>query len=288
MIKEVSRNSHIFERKCNGSVNTQKVMLLSDLHWDNPKCDRELLRTHLELAKAEGARIHLNGDTFCLMQGKYDPRKSKESIRPEHNVNNYLDAIIEDAANWFAPYAEYIDVVGYGNHETNIIKRQETDPLQRFVDRLNLVAKPDSPVMTGGYGGWYCIRFCWGEKTTGIYKLKYFHGSGGGGIVTRGEINLTRALQMFGGFDCFTMGHIHENKETVFTREAFDAKKCRSTYKDILLLVTGTYKEEYDEGYMGWHVERGAPAKPLGGRMLEINAHRTRVAINVTAKSYRL
>ena len=29
----------------------KKVLLISDAHWDNPKCDRDLLRSHLEKAK---------------------------------------------------------------------------------------------------------------------------------------------------------------------------------------------------------------------------------------------
>ena len=33
-------------------------------------------------------------------------------------------------------------------------------------------------------------------------------------------------------------------------------------------MLTGTYKEEYGDGSKGWHVERGAPVKPTGGRIL--------------------
>ena len=39
------------------------------------------------------------------------------------------------------------------------------------------------------------------------------------------------------------------------------------------MAITGTYKEEYGEGFMGWHVERGAPPKPVGGRILNIYLH---------------
>jgi hypothetical protein len=35
-------------------------------------------------------------------------------------------------------------------------------------------------------------------------------------------------------------------------------------------MLTGTYKEEYEDGSKGWHVERGAPPKPLGGRILHL------------------
>ena len=36
-------------------------------------------------------------------------------------------------------------------------------------------------------------------------------------------------------------------------------------------MITGAYKEEYEDGSKGWHVERGAPAKPIGGRILTID-----------------
>ena len=37
------RNVHIIDCE-----RTQEFLLISDLHWDNPKCDRELLKSHLE------------------------------------------------------------------------------------------------------------------------------------------------------------------------------------------------------------------------------------------------
>ena len=40
------------------------------------------------------------GDVLCLMQGRYDPRGSKASVRPEHQVDNYLDAVISTAAEF--------------------------------------------------------------------------------------------------------------------------------------------------------------------------------------------
>ena len=249
-----------------------QLALLSDLHWDNPKCDRELLKKHLDYCLENNIKVMLNGDTFCLMQGKFDPRRSKKDIRPEHNKANYLDAVIEDAVDWFTPYADILTVVGYGNHETGIIRNVETDPLQRFVDLLNYKCK--SNVVTGGYGGWLILNIYSSEKS-GKYisvKVKYYHGSGGGGVVTKGALNLTRALELAEGFDVFTMGHIHENAARNDVRESLNTNggKCEIDLKQIHMAITGTYKEEYGEGFMGWHVERGAPPKPVGGRILNI------------------
>jgi hypothetical protein len=249
-----------------------QLALLSDLHWDNPKCDRDLLKKHLDYCLENNIKVMLNGDTFCLMQGKFDPRRSKKDIRPEHNKANYLDAVIEDAVDWFTPYADILTVVGYGNHETGIIRNVETDPLQRFVDLLNYKCK--SNVITGGYGGWLILNIFPSEKSNKFFstKIKYFHGSGGGGIVTKGALNLTRALELAEGFDVFTMGHIHENAARNDVREDLNTEggQYKIKLKQIHMAITGTYKEEYGEGFMGWHVERGAPPKPVGGRILNI------------------
>ena len=264
-----------------------KIAMLSDIHWDNPKCDWGLLKRHLEYCKANNIRIHINGDFFCMMQGRGDFRGNKADIRPEHNTATYLQSVVNTAVEWWTPYAHLIDVIGYGNHETGIIKHKEYDPLQGFVDLLNHSAK--SNVKKGGYGGWYIIRMQAGisKCKADSFKIKYFHGSGGGGVVTRGEINLSRALMSYEGFDCFTMGHVHENKETWVARDVISSKNFVDR-KDILLMNTGTYKEEYGDGSKGWHVERGAPPKVVGGRILELSLHSQHEGKTIIkAKSYR-
>ena len=281
----IKHAKNIHELKISGTK--VKVAMFSDIHWDNPKCDWDLLKRDLDYCVKESIPIMFNGDTFCLMQGKWDPRGTKSDIRPEHNNVRYLDSIVETAVDWFSPYAHLITVVGYGNHETAIIKRQETDVLQRFVDLLNY--KNHTNVQTGGYGGWLIVNQEVRSGNSLATKVKYFHGSGGGGIVTRGEINLTRALEMYEDFDVFAMGHIHENKCTNVSRDAIEHHSAKGYFhkqKQIHLMITGTYKEEYGDGSKGWHVERGAPAKPIGSRILVIDTRRdTTAGKDVTYKS---
>lgn len=250
----------------------KKVLLISDVHWDNPKCDRNLLKRHLDQAKELEADILFNGDTFCLMQGAYDPRKNKNDIRPEHNKANYLDAVVNDAIEWFSPYAHLIKVVGYGNHETNILKRQETDVIDRFVFGLN--AKNGTNVEVGGYGGWIVYHFK-RANTTHNYKIKYMHGFGGGGAVTKGTIQFNRMSTYVEGADMIWMGHVHEDHELTYTIERINSR-LNVELRDILMIRTATYKEEYNEGKGGWHVERGASPKPTGGRWLELHPQRIR------------
>jgi hypothetical protein len=262
-----TRNIHEFE------LSSMKFQLavLSDIHWDNPKCDREKLKKDLDYCVEHEIPIFINGDLFCCMQGKGDPRRNKSDIRPEHNNARYLDSIVETAVEWWKPYAHLLTVIGYGNHETGIIKHQETDILARFVDLLNYQCGTN--VQTGGYGGW--LLFTREDKSRKLrVRLKYHHGSGGGGIVTKGAINLTRALEMYEDMDVFTMGHIHENWARNDMRETLvhsQAVGFVTNQKHIHSMITGTYKDEYADGFGGWHIERNAPVKILGGRILKIH-----------------
>jgi hypothetical protein len=269
----IKHSKNVHELKYN--TKEVKIAMLSDIHWDNPKCDWSYLKRHLDYCMDNDIKIMINGDMFCLMQGRGDRRGSKSDIRPEHNNSRYLDSVVETAVEWWYPYAHLLTVIGYGNHETAIIKWQETDILQRFVDLLNY--KNGSNVYTGGYGGWLIVKALLKGNGTTTTRIKYFHGAGGGGVVTKGAINLTRSLEMIEDMDVFTMGHIHENAARNDVRECLEnnAKKgYQVKHKNIHLMITGAYKEEYEDGSKGWHIERGAPPKPMGGRILTITSHR--------------
>jgi hypothetical protein len=57
--------------------------------------------------------------------------------------------------------------------------------------------------------------------------------------------------------------------------------------RDVLMIRTPAYKEEYDGGKGGWHVERGAPPKPLGGRWLVITPKRHKENMEILATTYK-
>ena len=56
----------------------QTFLLISDVHFDNPDCDRKLLKKHLDKAVQDGCGILVNGDWFCAMESRNDPRSVKK------------------------------------------------------------------------------------------------------------------------------------------------------------------------------------------------------------------
>jgi len=250
----------------------QEFLLISDLHWDNPHCDRGLLKNHLDEAVKRNAAIILNGDTYCCMGGKYDRRADKSLIRPEHNTDRYFDAIVDTSVEWFAPYAKNILLIGYGNHETAIIKHGETDLLQRFASTLNYAT--GSAVQVGGYGGTIDIRVLHDTIRGVNFVVHYFHGHSGGGVVSRGVIQDQRLLAGTEGYDLTWMGHVHELYYHQNMIHRYDRSTKTLIQKPIHQLRTATYKEEWDGGYMGFHTERGRGPKPLGGYWLKLETSR--------------
>ena len=246
--------------------------LISDLHWDNPKCDLDTLKEHLDEAVELGATILINGDFFCLMQGRYDGRRIKGDVRPEHNTPSYLDNVIDTAVEWFKPYAEHIGMIGYGNHETSILKHCETNVLQRFVDLMN--HKYKTRIQLGGYGGYIAIPVSRRKngKSPLTFGIHYYHGSGGGGVVTKGVIQNNRLATFIRGVDMIWQGHVHEyylHSDMVSGLEHNSEGFCvKQRY--LHHLRTPAYKEEYQDGSKGWHVERMAPPKPIGGAYLKL------------------
>jgi len=269
MITKHSKNVHSVD--CGRK---QEFLLVSDLHWDNPKCDRALLQNHLEEAKKRNAKVIVNGDFFDLMGGRGDPRRSKEDIRPEHNNGRYLDSIVDTAVEWFRPYADIILLVGYGNHETSIIQHQETDILQRFVTILNHSCKTD--IQLGGYGGVLDFKMHYDNIRACNFVTHYYHGHGGGGPVTRGVISDQRILASIEGYDCTWQGHVHE----LYYHQNIVNRYVRAVHqivqKPVHQVRTATYKEEWADGYMGFHVEKGRGPKPLGGYWMNLEVNRSK------------
>ena len=237
-------------------------LLISDLHIDNPKCQRKTLMRDLDKAKATNARIFIFGDLFCLMQGKYDPRSSKNSLRQEHMVHNYIDAVIEDTAALLSPYAHLLTVISDGNHETSILKRLETDPLERLCDILR--TKYGSSVVHLPYQGFIQFRYSYdGAGSRSRSSIWFFSHGHWGGIVSKGTQAAARYSAMAPQADIIYSGHTHDRNMIEMMRYQLNAVGEVKTMPQ-LYLKGGAYKEEFEQGG-GWAVEKLAGPKNIGG-----------------------
>lgn len=242
-----------------------KCLLRSDAHHDNPHCIQSLERAHLEEAINYGAGIVDAGDLFCAMQGKYDKRSSKSDIRPEHLNGNYLDSLVSTAADFYEPYSRNFISIAHGNHETAIKKRHETDLTERLVSCLN--DRTGSSINNGGYSGFiqyvFTSRYNKSNGTTRVINLFYYHGHGGGGPVTKGVIQTNRRATYLPDANIVLTGHVHEQWVLTIPRVRIN-RYGKVYHEDQVHVCAPTYKEEYEDGYGGWHVETGKPPKPLG------------------------
>lgn len=237
------------------------TLWLSDLHWDNPKCDRDLLKKHLDEALEWEAPIFVIGDLFCAMQGKFDRRSSKADIRPEHMGINYFDRLVDTACEYFEPYKENLCLLGYGNHETAVKFKLETDILDSLARRLRGVG---GITRTGGYGGFVRIQNQAGNtRTRESLRIYYHHGYGGGGRASKGMNQFQHYIQDARA-DCFVAGHVHHSGHYRHVQSVLtDSNKLLDREVDFVRL--GTYKDDWGGGKSGWAVEKNLGPRPKGG-----------------------
>jgi hypothetical protein len=247
-----------------------EFLLSSDRHHDSTRCDRELEKAQLDEAKRRGALIIDAGDLFDCMQGKFDPRKNYNDLRPEYKVEHYYDAVLDDCAKFYAPYADNFLLIGKGNHEQGVIKYASTDLTSRLVDRMR---QGGSRVVSGGYGGWVVLYFGGKIGNRGSVRIRYFHGAGGEAPVTRGVIQTNRQATYLPDADVVLNGHNHNEYTLSIKRERISNKGV--LFFDLVHFArTPGYKDDYGDGADGWEVSRGMSPKPRGAIWLKIRLTR--------------
>lgn len=257
------------------------ALWLSDIHFDNPKCDRKLLKRHLTEAVKKKAPVFIIGDFFCAMQGKYDPRSNKASIRTAHLKTNYLDAIVDEAAEWLKPFKKNVAIIGLGNHETAILNKQETNLVDRLAAKLR---DAGGITMSGGYGGWIRYQFQRKASMRGRVEFYYHHGFGGGGASTFGVNHFPQYMTQVRA-DVYVCGH-HHYRTNVTHVVAERTQTSIIKHVPIDFVRCGTYKDDYKDGDKGWHIEKGLGPRVRGGYWLRWVPHKGRENRCIPARQF--
>lgn len=257
----------------------RNFLLMSDIHLDSKKCDRELFRKHLDYAKEKGAGVLIFGDLMDLMQGRNDRRGSKQSLRKKYLEAPYFDSVVEDVTEFLLPYADIIHMICYGNHETAIIKHNEIDALNSLIFNLNTKKKEtDSRIFKGAYDGYVKVKSQYtsknGPKSSRL--IKYHHGAGGNAPVTGGTISQQRASSMYPDADIVVMGHIHQFGMRIIASEKL-AQNFRIKRHDQYHLRTSSYKYHGD-----WETEKMFPKGALGCWEVEFTQERKSLEFRCT------
>jgi hypothetical protein len=243
----------------------QWFLLRSDAHHDNAHCNQGLEKRHLEEATDKGAGILDFGDLFCAMQGQWDKRKDQSALIPALQVSDYFDALVDYCADFYTPHAANFVHLSPGNHEGSVFGRHQTDLTRRLAKQLHLQG---SPVKTGAYAGW--VRFMCAVTSTrrASVKLRYTHGYGGGGPVTKDTIQANRQM-VYTDADILVSGHTHDSWHMTYVREAL-GDDGRTRLKETECIKCPGYKDEYSSGH-GWAVGKGLPPKPQGAWWLRFH-----------------
>lgn len=264
------RNVHVVDCVGDGPGWEQWVLLRSDAHHDNPKCQTRLEEEHLKLALKRNAVVIDLGDCLDLMQGVSDRRQCKSQLRSSQLAAAYFDRVIEEAAEFYAPYARNWAVMGQGNHESAWLKHHETCPTTNLVRAIKSINR-ESQMGAGGYGGWVKFRVAV-HGVTLTWTLRYHHGSGGSAPMSMGVLDSRRMYSWVEGADMIAVGHNHQSNIAGIAREYLETRngvyEVRHRHCDFVRC--GTYKQDWGDGSGGWIVEKGSGPSPIRAKWVRL------------------
>ena len=272
-VKAKSDNVHSFTFDCDYS-DTIPTLVVSDVHYDSLKCDRKLLKKHLDEIKAKDGLIFIHGDWFDVMATYGDRRMKREQVDPRYVVRgrSYLDVVIEDSIEFLKPYAEHIALMSYGNHETTILKFHDTDPLRRLVANLN---REGGNIQIGQYSGFVTFTGKYKKGTTQHrFTKQYHHGFGGNAKRSKGMLDVQIEVFKYPDADILVRGHDHMKWFDPSTTRIRLKESGEISKDNVFYLKTGSYKDGLGDMSQGWEVQKNFNPTRMGGWFVDYEFHR--------------
>lgn len=223
----------------------QKLYLLSDLHLGANNCDEQ--KIHDELSSLDpNTRILIGGDIYDgVLPG--DKRFNISRLHPRFlGRNDLLDAVVEWSIKFLSPWADQIDVIGVGNHETAVENKTSSDPIKRLMSGLC-----GGGMNYGGYSSLIEYRFVARGETPRrdarrdkTFVIWFHHGAG--------KVSSSlKALQVLQGAsswidaDVYWNGHSHARCHVEEARLICPRSGDEPTTRPVHYIVTGGYLNTY-------------------------------------------
>lgn len=262
------------------------ALCLSDLHLDSKGSRRDIIKRLLDEAREQNSPVLMNGDVLDIMQSRNDPRRHSGDKLAKFEVPNYIDAVIDDAADFLEPYADLLVMTGWGNHESAQLKQLGTDTMERLCHELRNRVEGCN-VRKGGYSGWVKWRFELGSQKHAL-NMHYYHGTGGAAPVTQGVIHSQRNSRRLPDAQIVWTGHVHTEWEMTWSRWRLSPQMV--LYKDEQLhFCTPGFQDGLGDGSGGWAVEKGNDPRPIGGAWLDfVYEHDTDVEVGRSTDNKRV
>jgi UDP-2,3-diacylglucosamine pyrophosphatase LpxH len=221
---------------------------LSDLHLDSKYTDKKKVKRLFDEAKEKGYQINIIGDLFDIMGMRMDFRSTKSDIKEALREENYVNLVVQEVAEFLAPYVDCIGIITVGNHEKEFEKRAELYLLE--VLNLYLHKMTGKEVLVSNEYAGYIIMI--GRKnednnSSASCTIFFNHGKDSNAAMSLGALNVKRNAATIDA-DIFISGHIHRNLLAPLNRVYCSAAGI-ITVKEQLHIQLGTAKESKGVDY---------------------------------------
>jgi len=258
----------------------------SDIHRDSATHDGEQFKYDIEEAVEKNCRIYIGGDLgeLILPTDRKRYSKGRDTIEPDAALNMIQEMHFET----LRPYVDYIDWIGWGNHEDSALKYNNYDVIRGVITLLNHErSKALAPIHHGGYKSYIRWRFSQGEnRHTQTIDMLHFHGKGGSAPVTKGMIDINR-LRAHYVADVYWLGHKHTNISDPDSRVVL-AQNDHIRQKQVIAFFTAGYQSPYKEedynkaGYIRNFGDTMLGGTTTGCAMLEVRVRRDDTFMRLT------
>jgi len=185
---------------------------------------------------------------FDIMGMRMDFRSTKSDIKEALREENYVNLVVQEVAEFLAPYIDCIGIITVGNHEKEFEKRAELYLLE--ILNLYLHKMTGKEVLISNEYAGYIIMI--GKRTednnsSASCTIFFNHGKDSNAAMSLGALNVKRNAATIDA-DIFISGHIHRNLLAPLNR-VYCSPAGIINVKEQLHIQLGTAKESKGVDY---------------------------------------